>query len=80
MWLQFTLGGGLMEYGKALRLILREVDMSQAELARGIGTSTAYVSQLCSGKIKEPSLTRAYEIADTIGVPVDRFVTLMRES
>lgn len=68
-----------MEYGKALRLILREVDMSQADLARRIGTSTAYVSQLCSGKIKEPSLTRAYEIADALGVPIDYFVELMRE-
>ena len=53
-----------MEYSKALRLILREVDMSQADLARRMGTSTAYVSQLCSGKIKEPSLTHAYDIAD----------------
>lgn len=68
-----------MEYGKALRLILREVDMSQADLARRIGTSTAYVSQLCSGKIKEPSLTRAFEIADALGVTADYFVQLMRE-
>ena len=68
-----------MEYGKALRLILREVDMSQADLARRIGTSTAYVSQLCSGKIKEPSLTHAYDIADALGVTIDYFVQLMRE-
>lgn len=68
-----------MEYGKALRLIFREVDMSQADLARRIGTSTAYVSQLCSGKIKEPSLTRAFEIADALGVTADYFVQLMRE-
>lgn len=67
-----------MEYGKALRSILRELDVSQAELARRMETSTAYVSQLCSGKIKEPSLTKAYEIADALGVSVDRFVELMR--
>lgn len=53
--------------------------MSQADLARRIGTSTAYVSQLCSGKIKEPSLTRAFEIADALGVTADYFVQLMRE-
>lgn len=69
-----------MEYGKALRHILRETGVSQAELARRMGTSTAYVSQLCIGKIKEPSLSKAYEIADALGVPVDRFVELMRES
>ena len=67
-----------MEYGKALRNILRELDVSQAELARRMETSTAYVSQLCSGKIKEPSLSKAYEIADALGVSVDRFVELMR--
>lgn len=67
-----------MEYGKALRRILRELDISQAELARRMNTSTAYVSQLCSGKIKEPSLSKAYEIADVLGVSVDRFVELMR--
>ena len=69
-----------MEYGKALRLILRETDTKQADLARKMGTSTSYVSQLCSGKIKEPTLTKAFEIADAIGVSVDRFVELMRES
>ena len=79
MWLRFGFGGALMEYGKALRHILREVDMTQADLARRIGVSTAYVSQLCSGKIKEPTLTRAYEIADAIGVSADYFVRLMRE-
>lgn len=67
-----------MEYGKALRLILREVDVSQADLARRMNTSTAYVSQLCSGKIKEPSLSKAFEIAEALGVSVDRFVELMR--
>lgn len=68
-----------MEYGKALRLILREVDVKQADLAHKMGTSTAYISQLCSGKIKEPTLSKAYEIADALGVPIERFVELMRD-
>lgn len=67
-----------MEYGKALRRILRELDVSQAELARRMGTSTAYVSQLCSGKIKEPTLSKAFEVADALGVSVDQFAELMR--
>ncbi len=67
-----------MEYGKALRLILRELDVKQSDLARRMGTSTAYISQLCSGKIKEPTLTKAYEVADALGVPIERFVELMR--
>ena len=68
-----------MEYGKALRLILRELDVKQADLARRMGTSSSYISQLCSGKIGEPSLTRAFEVADALGVPIERFVELMRE-
>ena len=67
-----------MEYGKALRRILHETGVSQADLARRMQTSTAYISQLCSGKIKEPTLSKAYEIADALGVSVDRFVELMR--
>lgn len=68
-----------MEYGKALRRILRDTDVSQSELARRMGTSTAYVSQLCSGKIKEPTLSKALEIADALGVSVDLFADLMRQ-
>ena len=68
-----------MEYGKALRRILRESDVTQAELARRIGKSTAYVSQLCSGKISEPTLSVAYAIGDALNVSTDRFVELMRE-
>ena len=67
-----------MEYGKVLRHILREADVSQAELARRTGISTAYISQLCSGKIKEPTLSKAYSIADALGVSPDRFVEMMR--
>lgn len=67
-----------MEYGKALRIILRNLSLKQADLARRMGTSTAYVSQLCSGKIKEPTLTKAYEIADALGVSINEFVELMR--
>jgi len=68
-----------MEYGKALRRILSEVGITQAELARRMGTSTAYVSQLCSGKIKEPTLSKAFEVADALDVSVDHFVELMRK-
>ena len=55
-----------MEYSKALRIILKETGISQAELTRrlGLGSKTAYVSQLCNGKIKEPTLSKALEIAN----------------
>ena len=70
-----------MEYSKALRTILKETGISQAELTRrlGLGSRTAYVSQLCNGKIKEPTLSKALEIASALGVSIDRFVELMEE-
>lgn len=71
-----------MEYGKALRTILRESGISQAELTRrlGLGSKTAYVSQLCNGKIKEPSFSKGLEIARALGVSIDRFAELMDDT
>lgn len=68
-----------MEYGKALRAVLEMQGMSQADLARAIGKSTAYVSQLCSGKIKEPTISKALDIAKACGVDIDVFASLMQD-
>lgn len=66
-----------MTYGEALRKLLRERDMNQAELARAIGKSNSYVSQLLSGKVKEPSVSVAFDIADALGVRVQDFLNLI---
>lgn len=67
-----------MEYGKALRMIMKEEGISQAELARRMNTSTSYISQLCTGKISDPSLSRALEVAEALCVDISRFERLMR--
>lgn len=67
-----------MEYRKALATILREKGVSQADLARRIGKSRSYVSQLMSGKVNEPSLSIAFLIADALDVTVQDFVDLMK--
>ena len=69
-----------MTYGEALRYLMRESDVEQAELARRIGKSRSYVSQLMSGKVKEPTLSVAYAIADALGVSVQTFIDLMHEN
>ena len=76
---QVIAGGGPMGYGEALQTVLKETGTSQAELTRrlGLGNKTAYVSQLCNGKIKEPSISKALEIARALGVSIDRFAELM---
>lgn len=66
-----------MRYGEAMVLLLDARGMTKYELAQRIGKSRSYVSQLGSGKIKEPSLTVAFAIADALGVPVDVFRKVM---
>ena len=66
-----------MTYGEALRRILRDSRLSQADLARAIGKSNSYISQLCKGKVKEPSVSLAFAIADALGTDVQTFLDLM---
>ena len=66
-----------MTYSEALRLLMRERGFEQVDLARAIGSSRSYVSQLMSGKVKEPKLSAAYAIADALGVTVQDFLNLM---
>lgn len=66
-----------MTYGEALRYLMRESGIEQAELARRIDKSRSYVSQLMSGKVKEPTLSVAYAIADALDVTVQDFLNLM---
>lgn len=68
-----------MTYGEALRHLMRECGIEQVELARRIGRSRSYVSQLMSGKVKEPTLSAAYAIADALGVEVQTFLDLMHD-
>lgn len=68
-----------MTYNEALRFLMKKHGVRQVELARAIGRSRSYVSQLMSGEVKEPSLSTAYAIADAIGVPLQAFVDLMHE-
>lgn len=68
-----------MSFGQAFSKLFRESGMTQAEYARRSGFSTAYVSMLLSGEIKDPKFTRACEIADALGVTLQDFHDLMRK-
>ncbi len=67
-----------MSFGQAFLHLLERSGMSQADFARKSGFSTAYVSMLLSGEIKDPKFTRACEIADALGVTLQDFHDLMR--
>ena len=66
-----------MLYREALTVLMKQRNMSPADLARAIGKSRSYVSQLQSGKVREPGLSLAFSIADALGVRLEDFRTLM---
>lgn len=58
----------MAEFGAVIYELLGERGMTQAELARDSGLSTGYIAQLVTGLIKNPTLTKAFAIADALGV------------
>ena len=74
-----------MTYGDVLIYFLKEKGISRAELARrmseslGTEVSRGQVSDLCSGRTKEPTLTRAKAIADALGVSIQEMIDMMEE-
>ena len=63
-----------MKYGEVLKILLKEKQVSNAELARRIDKSRSYVSQLINGKIDEPSFGLAIDIADALDTNIEYFV------
>lgn len=57
-----------MRYGDVLKLYLHEKGMTAGELARRIGINRGSVYALMDGRASEPTLTRAKQIADALGV------------
>lgn len=68
-----------MRYGEALDLLLKQQGINRFSLSKAIGKSSTYISQLINGKIKEPSLSTSFAIADALGVTVQDFIDLMIE-
>ena len=60
-----------MQLSRALNDYLEELDMKQADVCRASGMSDAHVSQIFSGKIKDPTASVIYKIAHAMGISVD---------
>lgn len=60
-----------MQLSRALNEYLEELDMKQADVCRASGMSDAHVSQIFSGKIKDPKASVIYKIAHAMGISVD---------
>ena len=67
--------GGLMGTESKLALNIQKVldarGMSQADLARETGLSTAIISQVVSGKTKDPRFGTVLAIAKALGVSLE---------
>lgn len=60
-----------MQLSHALNDYLDELGMKQADVCRASGMPDAHVSQIFSGKIKDPKVSIVYKIAHAMGISVD---------
>ncbi len=66
-----------MRYGHALAIVMARKKVAPVELARRLGRTRSYVSQLLNGQIREPKLSASLEIAKALDTPLQVFVDLM---
>lgn len=59
-----------MKIAENLKKFREEKELTQAELAKAVGTSQGMITHIERG-IKIPSLALALSIADTLGITVD---------
>lgn len=57
-----------MSFSDAFKQLLAENGMKQADFARATGWSTGYIADMCTGRVKDPSLSRCIVIADALGI------------
>jgi DNA-binding XRE family transcriptional regulator len=70
--LRKQVGGASMNPDEpTLRGLRLQAGISQRDLARRLNTNQAYISKLERGEFKDPSLSRAMELAEAFGVSLD---------
>lgn len=65
-----------MELSRALNQIARDHNVRQADICKITGMSDAHISQIFSGKIKDPKASVVYKIAHAMGSTVDEVIEL----
>ena len=65
-----------MQIGTALSQVIAARGIRKADISRRTGLSDSYLSQLLSGKIKDPSARAVYLICRALGVSVDGVLQL----
>ena len=65
-----------MEYKDVLAYYLEKTGISQAELARRIGSPRSTINALMKDRAKEPTLGKAKAIADALGIPLEEMAMM----
>lgn len=65
-----------MELSRALNEIASRNGYRQADICKATGISDAHISQIFSGKIKDPKASIVYKIAHAMNSTVDEIVEL----
>lgn len=68
-----------MLYQDVIKDALKRKNMNASELAQKIGTSRGYISQMLSGKVKDPSLSRSLEICRILNISIDELVEKIKQ-
>lgn len=66
-----------MTYGEVLEYYIERLNITRAELASRVGISRGQVTDLITGRTKEPTLSRAKAIADALGVSLQEMCDFM---
>lgn len=64
------------DLGKKLTKVMESKGMSQADVCRITGFSTAVVSQVFSGKTKDPRLSTILPICAALGTSIDELLAM----
>lgn len=68
-----------MLYQNIIKDALKRKNMNASELAQKIGTSRGYISQMLSGKVKDPSFKRTLAICRVLDLSVESLAELIED-
>ena len=68
-----------MLYQNIIKDALKRKNMNASELAQKIGTSRGYVSQMLSGKVKDPSFKRTLAICRVLGLSIESLAEFIED-
>lgn len=68
-----------MTYGEVLDYYLKELGVSQSELARRMNTGRQTINSIIKEGRRGPTLDTALAISEALGVPIQEMVDKMKE-